>query len=121
MATRFAHLCFFVTDLARAEAFYTRYFGLALDKRVVGLDGKPALFLRLGEETFLELWEREAPGAIHGHVAFWVDDLVSFSSTLRAGGIAVSDPDLRPSGNTIAFLDDPDGNTVELLCAPRPA
>jgi catechol 2,3-dioxygenase-like lactoylglutathione lyase family enzyme len=120
MATRFGHLCFLVTDLARAQAFYTRHFGLQVEKLVPGLDGKPSAFLTLGGVTFLELWEAEAPGAMHGHLALWVDDIEAFAQTLAGEGITVSPRDLRPSGNTIAFLNDPDGNTIELLCAPRP-
>ncbi len=122
MATRFAHLCFYVKDLARSLAFYTDYFSLHFDKQVVGADGQPfVVFLILGDGTLLELWQHDTAGAMHGHLAFWVDDIVDFAQELRAQGIAVSEPDLRPSGNTIAFLQDPDGNTIELLCAPRDA
>ena len=119
MPTRFAHLCFHVNDLARAQEFYTRHFGLTVEKQVPGLDGRPAAFLALNGSTFLELWEQDNPAGMHGHVAFWVEDIEAFAQAMARAGIAVSPRNLRPTGNTIAFLSDPDGNTIELLCAPR--
>ena len=120
MATRFAHDCFMVEDLSRAQAFYTGFFGLSFEKQVAGPDGKPfCVFLVLGDGISLELLQKKERGSIHGHLAFWVDDLVAFSKALREQGIAVTDPELRPSGNSTAFLKDPDGNTIELVCKPR--
>lgn len=121
MATRFAHICFIVEDFSRAQAFYTGFFGLRFEKQIAGPDGHPiCVFLALGDGVSLELLQRGAHGPMHGHLAFWVDDLVAFSNVLRDKGVAVTDPDLRPSGNSVAFLVDPDGNTIELVCKPRP-
>ena len=120
MATRFAHVCFFVEDLSRAQAFYAGHFGLKFEKQVAGPDGKPrCIFLVLGVGVLLELMRHAEHGPMHGHMAFWVDDLVAFSKGLRDNGIAVTEPELRPSGNSTAFLKDPDGNTIELVCKPR--
>jgi lactoylglutathione lyase len=120
MSIKFGHLCFFVKDVLKSQDFYMRHFNLEFDKHLVDENGKPfQVFLKLGDNTFLELWEQKEYGAMYGHAAFWVEDIHEFAKTMRQQGIPVTDPDLRPSGNTIAFLKDPDGNTIELLCAPR--
>lgn len=120
MPTRFGHLCFFVKDVIASQDFYTRHFNLMFGKQLVDENGKPfQIFLSFGNDTFLELWEQPEYGPMFGHVAFWVEDIHEFAQNMRKQGIPVTDPDLRPSGNTIAFLKDPDGNTIELLCAPK--
>ncbi|MEI7832608.1 MAG: VOC family protein [bacterium] len=120
MATRYGHLCFFVQDLEKSRSFYLNNFDMVLDKEVPGDNGVvKQIFIKTSDGMLLELWEQQDNGPMHGHVAFWVDDIVAFSAGLRANGIVVSAPDLRPSGNTIAFLEDPDCNTIELLCAPH--
>ena len=122
MTTRFAHVCFIVEDLSLAQKFYTGFFDLQFEKQIAGPDGKPiCVFLTLRDGVSLELLQKAGHGPMHGHLAFWVDDLVAFSKVLRDKGVAVTDPDLRPSGNSVAFLVDPDGNTIELVCKPRPA
>ncbi len=120
MSIRFGHLCFFVKDVIASQNFYMGHFNIGFDKQLVDENGKPfQVFLKLGNDTLLELWEQKENGAMFGHVAFWVDDIHEFAENMRRQGIPVTDPDLRPSGNIIAFLQDLDGNTIELLCAPK--
>jgi len=118
MATRFSHLCIDVKDVTCAQSFYTDYFGLRFEKQVVNNDGVPIIvYLTLGDYTLLELWQREDNAPTHSHLSFHVDDIRVFTQALQAKGISVSEPVIRSSGNTLAFLQDPDGNTIELLCS----
>lgn len=62
-----------------------------------------------------------APGS--GHVAFEVDELDAEVARLRGLGIECTDG-MRPGGRPdvyVAFLNDPDGNHVELLEPPFPS
>lgn len=58
-----------------------------------------------------------------GHVAFLVDDLDGEIERLRRAGFEVGDA-VHPGGRSdvyVAFLQDPDSNSVELLQTPFPA
>jgi catechol 2,3-dioxygenase-like lactoylglutathione lyase family enzyme len=111
-----------VKDLARAEHFYHDVIGLPLAAR--WSDARPAVWLALGREGFLGLWPPESGGAvaIHGgrggsHVHFAIRVPYGTLDAVRARlvglGYPVEDQDFG-AGNRAIYLDDPDGNVVEL-------
>jgi catechol 2,3-dioxygenase-like lactoylglutathione lyase family enzyme len=111
-----------VRDLARSERFYRDVIGLPVAVR--WSDARPAVWLALGREGFLGLWPPESGGAlaIHGgrggsHVHFAIrvpsGTLDSTRARLIGMGHAVEDQDFG-GGNRAIYLDDPDGNVVEL-------
>ena len=112
-----------VTDLAAAERFYREVVGLTVVDRWG--DDRPATWLALGREAFLGLWPRESGGAraIHhgrggAHVHFAIrlprDPLDATQARIEALGIPVEGGwEFRP-GDRAIYLDDPDGNVVEL-------
>jgi catechol-2,3-dioxygenase len=111
-----------VADLAAAERFYVEHLGLRVVERW-GAD-RPAIWLALGKEGFVGLWTREAGGAKAlfnarggGHVHFAIrvpfGTLDAMQSRLEALGYAVGTIDFG-GGNRAIYLDDPDGNVVEL-------
>jgi catechol 2,3-dioxygenase-like lactoylglutathione lyase family enzyme len=111
-----------VKDLARAERFYHDVIGLPIAAH--WSDARPAVWLALGREGFLGLWPPESGGAvaIHGgrggsHVHFALRVPFGTLDAVRARliglGYAVEDQDFG-SGNRAIYLDDPDGNVVEL-------
>jgi catechol 2,3-dioxygenase-like lactoylglutathione lyase family enzyme len=133
------HTGFVVRDRAAALTFYRDALGLdvvseyerqgaAID-RVVGYEGthlKSAL-LDLGGGHMLELIqyvspspearptdERNVIGA--AHIAMLVKDIASLSEKLVAAGAAVINPptELAP-GRLACYLQDPDGNWLELV------
>jgi catechol 2,3-dioxygenase-like lactoylglutathione lyase family enzyme len=90
-----------VSDLAASERFYHDVIGLPVAAR--WSDERPAVWLALGREGFLGLWPPETGGAaaIHG----------------GRGGQHVGHPvESRDfgAGNRAVYLDDPDGNVIEL-------
>jgi catechol 2,3-dioxygenase-like lactoylglutathione lyase family enzyme len=112
-----------VADLAAAERFYVDHLGLRIAERWG--DDRPALWLAIGKEAFLGLWTREAGGekAIHqahggAHVHFAlrvpVGTLDAMQNRLETLGYAVEDGWDFGNGNRAIYLDDPDGNVVEL-------
>jgi catechol 2,3-dioxygenase-like lactoylglutathione lyase family enzyme len=133
------HTGFIVSDRTAALAFYRDVMGLdvvseyerrgpAID-RVVGYQGthlKSAL-LDLGGGHMLELIqyvspppaarptnERNVIGA--AHMALMVEDIASLCEKLVAAGAAVINPptELAP-GRLACYLQDPDGNWLELV------
>jgi len=116
-----------VRDLDRTVDFYTRLFGMD----VMRLRGQPdqnmrVAYLGYGSEDgghALELIQsgaadehaKMAPWA--GHVALYVSDLYKLCETLKEEGVAfISGPQpVRPgSRDLVAFIQDPDGYTLEL-------
>jgi catechol-2,3-dioxygenase len=111
-----------VADLAAAERFYHDMIGLPIVERWG--DERPAVWLALGREGFLGLWPPETGGAaaIHGgrggrHVHFALrvpmGTLDAVAARLESLGYPVEFQDFG-NGNRANYLDDPDGNVVEL-------
>lgn len=111
-----------VSDLAASEHFYRQVIGLPIADR--WSDERPAVWLALGREGFLGLWPPETGGAvaIHGgrggsHVHFALRLPLGSLDTVRARLIAlgyeVEERDFG-RGNRAIYLDDPDGNVLEL-------
>lgn len=112
-----------VDDLAASEAFNAGAIGLRVVERWTG--DRPAVWLALGRESFLGLWPRDTGGekAIHrgrggSHVHFAIrvprGSLAGALERLRLLGHDVEDGWEFGPGNLAIYLDDPDGNVVEL-------
>ncbi len=112
-----------VQDLERAERFYHDDIGLPIVDRWT--DDRPATWLALGNESFLSLWPPETGGAagIHGcrggahvHLALRVPigTLSAIEERLRERGHDVESGWEFGPGNLAIYLDDPDGNVVEV-------
>jgi catechol-2,3-dioxygenase len=111
-----------VSDLAASEQFYCEVIGLPVVERWT--DERPAVWLALGREGFLGLWPPETGGAsaIHGgrggrHVHFALrvpmGTLGRVRTRLESLGYPVEFRDFG-GGNRAIYLDDPDGNVIEL-------
>ena len=111
-----------VSDLAASERFYRDVIGLPVVER--WSDERPAVWLALGREGFLGLWPPETGGAvaIHGgrggrHVHFALrvpmGTLDTVAARLESLDFSVEPRDFG-NGNRAIYLDDPDGNVVEL-------
>ena len=110
-----------VTDLGRAERFYTQILGLAVAQRF----GRHQLLLRCGEQM-LALFERaDLPPRVtdhienplgKGHHAFKVSltDLRTAQDTFRAHGVPTYGPIDWGDHDCLYFLD-PDGNLLEIV------
>ena len=112
-----------VADLGAAERFYREVVGLRVVERWEG--ERPAVWLALGREGFLGLWPVETGGAkaIHGgrggaHVHFAIrvpaGTLDATRARIEGLGVAVEGGWEFGPGNRAIYLDDPDGNVVEL-------
>jgi catechol-2,3-dioxygenase len=111
-----------VADLTASERFYHEVIGLSIADRWT--DERRAVWLAIGREGFLGLWPRETggAGAIHGgrggrHVHFALrvpmGTLGAVTARLDSLGYPVESRDFG-AGNRAVYLDDPDGNVLEL-------
>ena len=118
-------VCFVATaDADRARAFYQGKLGLAL----VQDSGYALVFDAGGTQLRVQRVDAVAP---HPYTALgWeVDDLAATVRALVASGVAMTRiPGLpldvdgiwdTPDGSRVAWLHDPDGNTVSLSQPPR--
>lgn len=112
-----------VADLEAAERFYVDQLGLQIAERWG--DDRPGVWLAIGKEAFLGLWKpetggpkaiRNGRGGAHVHFAIRVPVgmLDSMQSRLESLGLQVEDGWDFGNGNRAIYLDDPDGNVVEL-------
>ena len=122
-------------DLDRSIEFYCGLLGLPLVNRgeidestvsdVTGETGAKVQFadIDLGAGHVLELLHRvgEDPTPGDGHVALAVDDIEEVRSSLLAAGVqtqgeitTINEPG-HWSGDKVAYITDPNGNTIELI------
>ena len=123
---RFLHTMIRVGDLEKSIDFYTHILGMKLLRRNDYPKGKFTLaFLGYGDEsdsTVLELthnWGKDSydRGNGFGHLAIEVSDVHQAIEEIRAkGGKIQREPGAMTAGTTvIAFVEDPDGYSIELL------
>lgn len=124
---RIRHTMMLVSDLDRSIEFYTGLLGMDV-QRLRPNPGKSERVGYLGygtEDEFpsLELIETGGPGRVkemprwHGHVALYVSDLYKLSEKLKAAGVKFTlgpEPNRPGSNDHVAFIEDPDGYTIEL-------
>lgn len=108
-----------VVDLEAAEAFYAGLLGLPVVER---WPTREAIWVMAGERTRIGLWRPQVGmfggrGGIHVHFAMHLAP-EAFDATvgaLRERGGEVTEHDFPGyGGSRAAYLDDPDGNVVEL-------
>jgi lactoylglutathione lyase len=121
---RFNHVALRVRDVPRSLAFYEGVLGFREAFRVNRPDGRLGLiYVQFGPDQFVELFEGgdgehqpdPAPdGSGYLHFCLTVEDLNATLAALRAKGMEVGSPRTGTSGATIYFIEDPDGNKIEL-------
>ncbi len=112
----FAELTLQVRDLEVLEAFYTDVFGLSVLKR-----DDDRVWLAAGRDARLGLWlpgEKEYgdQGGAHVHFAFSVapGTLDELAGRVRERGVACRGPEEHPGGDRSLYVEDPEGNVVEV-------
>jgi catechol-2,3-dioxygenase len=114
--TGFAELTLEARDLGRLERFYTDAFGLEVLQR-----RDDRIWLSAGRDARLGLWtpgEKEFgdEGGRHVHFAFAANPgtLDTLVDRLRSHGTAVRGPEEHPGGDRSVYVEDPEGNVVEV-------
>jgi lactoylglutathione lyase len=122
--TGFGHAALKVHDLAASLAFYEGILGFPEMMRLHKPDGSTWLvYLRITDTVYLEIFPdaetARAPGweanGVH-HLCLMVEDIVGVTERLTAAGIALVLPvKTGADGNRQAWIEDPDGNRIELM------
>ncbi len=119
------HAAFRIRDLQRTLDFYCGTLGIQEAFRL-DREGEPSpwiVYLHVGPNQFLELFpngEREVKprsrATGYSHLCLLVDDLRAVAEKLAAKGVRItSGPNEGADHNWQAWIDDPDGNPVELM------
>ncbi len=121
---RFNHVALRVRDVAASLAFYEGVLGFQEAFRVNRPDGSLGLiYVQFGPDQFVELFEGgdegrqpEPPARGSGflHFCLTVKDLPATLDVLRRKGLEIGEPYHGTSGAFIYFIEDPDGNRIEL-------
>ena len=108
-------------DLAVAEEFYAGVLGLPVLSR-----SEERVWLAAGGQTRIGLWTPQVGiaagrGGVHVHYALHVDEADYDASVerLRERGLDPHEENFGESGRA-AYVNDPDGNVVELWTWPGP-
>ena len=110
------HVVYLVRDTQRSVEFYNDFLGI---KQIPSMVDHPGVtWLQLPSGVMLHLIETEnAPTPEDNHVAFEVEDFDAAMDAVRAKGLEIGNTGVRKDGQRFLFINDPDGNRVE-LCTP---
>jgi catechol 2,3-dioxygenase-like lactoylglutathione lyase family enzyme len=79
------------------------------------VDGDHLYWLQLPSGAMVHIIENpDAPSAPSHHTAFEVDDIEAARDALIGRGIQTTDIQTRHDGQRAFYLNDPDGNRIEL-------
>jgi uncharacterized glyoxalase superfamily protein PhnB len=123
---KFSYTILYVEDVSRAIAFYEKAFGLKQrfmheSKQYAEMEtGEIALAFAANDlaklnlpQGFQENSRANLPAGIE--VGFVADDvLAAFTRAVEAGALAVVEPQIKPWGQTVAYIRDLDGILIEL-------
>ncbi|MGD9854458.1 MAG: VOC family protein [Planctomycetaceae bacterium] len=123
------HVTLVVKDLERSRRFYVDLLGM--DEVARPAFGFPGSWFEAGRTQIHLIAEHEDSGPAKvfvpekcklsrtRHFAFEVDDAETVVNTLHELGIPIAaGPQRRPDGPTQLYINDPDGNLVELFSFP---
>ncbi|KPQ33748.1 MAG: putative dioxygenase of extradiol dioxygenase family [Phormidesmis priestleyi Ana] len=110
------HVALQVSDLDKAEQFYTEILGLTKGERNLTF---PGTWYQIGDfqlHLIVSEWAknpaREDKWGRHPHITFAIHDLNAVKQALSARAVPFQ---MSSSGRAALFVKDPDGNVVELL------
>ncbi len=124
---KFGHVAFRVEDLEKSIEWYARAFGAREAFRANRDDGAPQLvYIEFAHGQFVELFpngknriQEPADPIGYGHTCLLVDDLddaLAYLATINVTPSAA--PRTGRAGQRLAFVQDLDGNRIELMEIP---
>lgn len=119
---QFDHTSLLVADLDRSAAFYENILHLKILETPWG-DAAPVRFYSLGAARQLHLGvaDRASEADRNVHLAFAIENFAEYLRFLNEQGVVYTDfpgssrtPQVRPDGVRQVYLQDPDGNWIEI-------
>jgi len=129
MIRKLAHLNFVTNDLEKIIDFYVDKLGLKVKFTLDNKEGKPfGYYFACGDTTFLEFFDQAMAvemwggkvqelniGTRYRHFCLEVTSLDDFCQMLKDKGVQVSPITMGMDNSRQAWIDDPDGNAIELM------
>jgi len=113
-----SHAAFYVTDMAKARAFYEGFLGFASPFSIPYKNAGELVWIKINDHQTIELFpgSEVAPDADRlNHIALEVDDAEAMRLYLQSKGIKVPEKTgVGKIGNKNYFVKDPNGHTVEI-------
>ena len=107
------HITYNVRNKDAALKWYTEVLGLKQIPKMV--DSDRLYWLQLPSGAMVHIIENaDAPSAPSHHTAFEVDDLDAARNAMVGKGLEVTEIQIRHDGQRACYLEDPDGNRIEL-------
>ena len=118
--TGISHAAFYVTDMAKARAFYVGVLGYQSPFSIPRKNpGEQLVWIKINDRQSIELFpgSEVSPGADRlYHVAVETDDAEAMRVYLKSRGVAVPEKTgVGKVGNKNYFIKDPSGNIVEIV------
>lgn len=118
--TGISHAAFYVSDMAKARAFYEGFLGFQSPFSIPRKDPQEQLvWIKINDRQTVELFpgsEVAADADRLYHIAVEVDDAEAMRLYLQSKGVAVPPKTaVGKIGNKNYFVKDPSGNTVEIV------
>jgi catechol 2,3-dioxygenase-like lactoylglutathione lyase family enzyme len=114
-----SHAAFYVSDMAKARAFYEGLLGFASPFSIPRKTGGELVWIKINDHQTVELFpgSEVAPGVDRlYHFAVETDDAEAMRVYLRSKGVAVPPATaIGKIGNKNYFITDPSGNIVEIV------
>jgi catechol 2,3-dioxygenase-like lactoylglutathione lyase family enzyme len=124
-----AHLCFDSDNPLALVEFYSSKLGLPVKFTLKTKEGQDfGYFIACGNSTFLEIFDRALKIKVWGgelkplergnqyqHYCFEVTALREFKAKLESAGVKVGPITTGMSKNLQCWINDPDGNSIELM------
>jgi catechol 2,3-dioxygenase-like lactoylglutathione lyase family enzyme len=107
------HSSIVVTDMARARQFYGELLGLREVERPANFS-TPVVWFEVGDEHIHLIPSDQRDTRSPRHFALHVDNARAAREHLRSHGVAIQETVPIPGADRF-FIEDPDGNTVELI------
>jgi catechol 2,3-dioxygenase-like lactoylglutathione lyase family enzyme len=117
--TGIAHIAFYVSDLAKARAFWIDFLGYqeCFNLKRPDSDEVRIAFIKINETQYIELFADKPRGDMMlNHISFLTDNADQMRDYLAAKGVKVPDKVGKGQiGNKNYNVTDPDGNIVEIV------
>jgi lactoylglutathione lyase len=113
-----AHMAVFVSDLAKARAFYGDLLGFEEPFTLPAPDGSVEIaFVKINDRQWIELFNRPTSGEGQlNHIAIYTDDADRMRDYLASRNVAVPERVGKGrTGNKNFMVKDPDGHNVEIV------
>ena len=113
-----AHICLGAIDLKKSEHFYCTALGLKKKFRFIRDRKGFGLYLDLGNNTYIEIFEQTALESIERHpikhLCLQVDNIEKVITALRGHGYEASDKQLGADHSWQCWVSDPHGVRIEM-------